>query len=192
VEEVQVDVGDHVSPGRPLATMVDLSRARIHAGVTSTEAAGLQPGTSAPVVLAELGGTPVEAEIHSIGRIADPASGTYTVELWLDSPDGLLREGMVAQVRLPVEAGRRNPVVPRAALIRRDAGMAVFVVERSSGEPRAVARPVRIGHSNAEKVELLEGVSVGEEVVIDGLFALRDGAPVVVEKTSVVGTLSES
>jgi RND family efflux transporter MFP subunit len=192
VEEVQVDVGDHVSPGRPLATMVDLSRARIHAGVTSTEAAGLEPGTPAPVILAELGGIAVEAEIHSVGRIADPASGTYTVELWLDSPDGLLREGMVAQVRLPVEEGRRNPVVPRAALIRREAGMAVFVVDRGGGEPRAVARPVRIGRSNAEKVEVLEGVSVGEEVVIDGLFALRDGATVLVEKTSYFGAPSES
>ena len=192
VEEVQVDVGDHVSPGRPLATLVDLSRVRIHAGVTSTEAAGLQPGTPAPVVLAELGGTAVEAEIHSVGRVADPASGTYTVELWLDSPDGLLREGMVAQVRLPVEAGRRNPVVPRAALIRSEAGMTVFVVDQSSGEARAVARPVRIGRSNAEKVEVLDGVSVGEEVVIDGLFALRDGAPVLVEKTSYLGAPSES
>ncbi len=192
VEEVRVDVGDLVSPGRPLATLVDLSRARIHAGVTSTEAAGLTPGTPAPVVLAELGGTPVEAEIHSIGRIADPASGTYTVELWLDSPDGLLREGMVAQVRLPVEAGRRNPVVPRAALVRSEGGMAVFVVDQSGGEARAVARPVRIGRSNAEKVEVLEGVSVGEEVVIDGLFALRDGAPVMVEETSYFGAPSES
>jgi RND family efflux transporter MFP subunit len=171
---------------------VDLSRARIHAGVTSTEAAGLVPGTPAPVLLAELGGVAVEAEIHSVGRIADPASGTYTIELWLDSPDGLLREGMVAQVRLPVEAGRRNPVVPRAALIRREGGVAVFVVDPSGAEPRAVARPVRIGHSNAEKVEVLEGVSVGEQVVIDGLFALRDGAPVLVEKTSYFGLPSES
>jgi membrane fusion protein (multidrug efflux system) len=191
VEEVRVDVGDLVSPGTPLATLVDLSRARIHAGVTSIEAAGLTPGTRAPVVLAELGGTAVEAEIHSVGRIADPASGTYTLELWLDSPDGLLREGMVAQVRLPVEPGRRNPVVPRAALIRSETGTAVFVVDRAGGEPRAVARPVRIGRSNAEKIEVLKGVTVGEEVVIDGLFALRDGAPVLVEKTSTVGAPSD-
>jgi RND family efflux transporter MFP subunit len=192
VEEVQVDVGDHVSPGRPLATLVDFSRARIHAGVTSTEAAGLKRGTSAPIILEELGGAAVAAEIHSIGRIADRASGTYTVELWLDSPDGLLREGMVAQVRLPVEAGRSNPVVPRAALIRGETGMAVFVVDQRGGEPRAVARPVRIGRSNADKVEVLEGVSVGEQVVIDGLFALRDGAPVLVEKTSYFGAPSGS
>jgi RND family efflux transporter MFP subunit len=192
VEDVQVDVGDHVSPGRPLATLVDLSRARIHAGVTGTEAAGLEPGTPALVALEELGGTAVEAEIHSVGRIADPASGTYDVELWLDSPDGLLREGMVAQVRLPVEAGQRNPVVPRAALVRSETGTAVFVVDRSGGAPRAVARSVRIGRSNGDKVEVLEGVSVGEEVVIDGLFALRDGAPVLVEKTSYFGAPSES
>ncbi len=192
VEEVRVDVGDLVSPGRPLATLVDLSRARIHAGVTSTEAAGLEPGTRAPVILAELGGTAVEAEIHSVGRIADPASGTYTIELWLDSPDGLLREGMVAQVRLPAEAGRRNPVVPRAALIRSEAGTTVFVVDQNGGAPRAVARPVRMGRSNAEKVEVLEGVSVGEEVVIDGLFALRDGAPVLVERTAYFGAPPES
>lgn len=192
VEDVQVDVGDHVSPGRPLATLVDLSRARIHAGVTGTEAAGLEPGTPALVALEELGGTAVEAEIHSIGRIADPASGTYDVELWLDSPDGLLREGMVAQVRLPVEAGQRNPVVPRAALVRSETGTAVFVVDQSDSEPRAVARPVRIGRSNADKVEVLEGVSIGEEVVIDGLFALRDGAPVLVEKTSYFGAPPES
>jgi multidrug efflux system membrane fusion protein len=70
--------------------------------------------------------------------------------------------------------------------------MAVFVVDRSSGEPRAVARPVRLGRSNAEKIEVLEGVSVGEEVVIDGLFALRDGAPVLVEKTSHISAPSES
>jgi RND family efflux transporter MFP subunit len=191
VEEVRVDVGEHVTPGRPLATLVDFSRARIHAGVTGTEAAGLKPGTPAPVVLEELGGAAVEAEIHSVGRIADPASGTYTIELWLDSPDGLLREGMVAQVQLPTEAERQNPVVPRAALVRREAGMAVFVVDQTGGESRAVARLVRVGRSNAEKVEVLEGVSVGEEVVIDGLFALRDGAPVLVEKTSYLGTPSE-
>ncbi len=191
VEEIRVDVGDLVSPGTPLATLVDLSRARIHAGVTSIEAAGLTPGTRAPVVLAELGGTAVDAEIHSVGRIADPASGTYTIELWLDSPDGLLREGMVAQVRLPAQAGRRNPVVPRAALTRREGGTSVFVVEQTGGEAHAVARPVRIGRSNAEKVEVLEGVSVGEEVVIDGLFALRDGAPVLIERNVYVGSPSE-
>ena len=191
VEKLRVDVGDHVGPGTPLATLVDLARVRIHAGVTAAEAATLAPGTRAPVVFTDLGGVATEAEIHSVSRVADPASGTYAVELWLESPDPRLREGMVAQVRLPMVAQERRSVVPRAALIRRQGGAAVFVIERGAGETRAVARLVRTGRSNGDSVEILEGVSPKDEVVVEGLFALRDGAPVTVERADALRALSE-
>ena len=191
VEKLRVDVGDHVGPGTPLATLVDLARVRIHAGVTAAEAATLAPGTRAPVVFTDLGGVATEAEIHSVSRVADPASGTYAVELWLESPDPRLREGMVAQVRLPMVAQERRSVVPRAALIRRQGGAAVFVIERSAGETWAVARLVRTGRSNGDSVEILEGVSPKDEVVVEGLFALRDGAPVTVERADALRALSE-
>jgi len=45
----------------------------------------------------------------------------------------------------------------------------------------AHARTVRVGRSNSELVEILSGVELGDSVVVDGLFALRDGAPVSVE-----------
>ena len=45
----------------------------------------------------------------------------------------------------------------------------------------AISKPVRIGRSRGEVVQVVEGLSVGEQVVVDGLFALRDGAPVVTE-----------
>jgi len=191
VEKLRVDVGDHVGPGTPLATLVDLARVRIHAGVTAAEAATLAPGTRAPVVFTDLGGVATEAEIHSVSRVADPASGTYAVELWLENPDPRLREGMVAQVRLPMVAQERRSVVPRAALIRRQGGAAVFVIERGAGETRAVARLVRTGRSNGDSVEILEGVSPKDEVVVEGLFALRDGAPVTVERADALRALSE-
>ena len=191
VEKLRVDVGDHVGPGTPLATLVDLARVRIHAGVTAAEAATLAPGTRAPVVFTDLGGVATEAEIRSVSRVADPASGTYAVELWLESPDPRLREGMVAQVRLPMVAQERRSVVPRAALIRRQGGAAVFVIERGAGETRAVARLVRTGRSNGDSVEILEGVSPKDEVVVEGLFALRDGAPVTVERADALRALSE-
>jgi RND family efflux transporter MFP subunit len=183
IEAVLVDVGDHLSPGAPVATLVDLSRVRVRAGVTAAEAASLVSGSAARVVLADLGGVAIDGEVHSVGRVADPASGTFPVELWLPNPDGRLREGMVAQVQLPMVGDGSGLLVPRAALIRRGGETAVFVVDGGGSEARAVARPVRTGRSNEESVQILEGVAIGEEVVIDGLFALRDGAPVSVERT---------
>lgn len=181
IEEVHAAEGDHLAPGTPVATLVDLSRARVRAGVTAREAAHLAPGAIASIVFADLGGVAVEGEVRSIGRVADPATGTYPVELWVANADGRIRQGMVAQLELPLAGGQRWPLVPRAALIRRDGGTAVFVVDESAGEARAVMRQVRTGQSSQEQVEILDGVLVGEEVVVEGLFALRDGAPVAVE-----------
>jgi len=62
-------------------------------------------------------------------------------------------------------------------LIRRQGLISLFVVE----DDIAHARTVRVGRSNSELVEILSGVELGDSVVVDGLFALRDGAPVSVE-----------
>ncbi len=187
VETVHAEVGDHLSPGEPVATLVDLSRARLHVGVTASEASGLVPGASASASFDVLGGLALPGEIRSIGRVADPASGTYDVEVWLDNEDGRLREGMVARVRLPHSSQDVYPVVPRTALIRRDGQMSIFVVEGKGAGARAVARPARVGRSSQRDVELLAGAALGERVVVDGLFALRDGAPVIVEADLALG-----
>jgi membrane fusion protein (multidrug efflux system) len=117
--------------------------------------------------------------IRSIGRLADEGTGTYTVEVWVEDPDAELRDGMVARVLLPRAASDPQPVVPRAALIRREGLISLFVVD----EGVARARTVRVGRSSHDLVEILEGVDVGDAVVVDGLFALRDGAAVSVEDT---------
>jgi len=177
VEEMMADVGDYLSPGTPIAELVDLSRARVRAGVTAVEARSLESDVEVAVVFEDLGAREMRGRIRSVGRLADPGTGTYTVEVWVDDPDRDLRDGMVARVLLPHSASDPQPVVPRAALIRRQGLISLFVVE----DDIAHARTVRVGRSNSELVEILSGVELGDSVVVDGLFALRDGAPVSVE-----------
>jgi RND family efflux transporter MFP subunit len=179
VEEMMVDVGDYLSPGTPVAVLVDLSRARVRAGVTAAEARGLAPDAEVTVVFADLGSREKSGVIRSIGRLADEGTGTYTVEVWVEDPDAELRDGMVARVLLPRAASDPQPVVPRAALIRREGLISLIVVD----EGVARARTVRVGRSSHDLVEILEEVDVGDAVVVDGLFALRDGAAVSVEDT---------
>jgi len=180
VEDMMADVGDYLSPGAPIAVLVDLSRARVRAGVTAAEARSLEEDVDVTVVFEDLGASEMRGTIRSVGRLADPATGTYTVEIWVDDPAGDLRDGMVASVLLPQATRDPQPVVPRAALIRRQGLISLFVIE----DGIAHARNVRVGRSKSELVEILEGVEVGDSVVVDGLFALRDGAPVSVEAAS--------
>jgi RND family efflux transporter MFP subunit len=181
VESTEVDTGDFVSAGTPVVSLVELSRARLRAGVTAAEAATLQAGMEAQATFAALGGQSRPVLLKSVGLVADPADGTYDVEFWVDNEEGRLREGMLASVTLPAYERDPSPLVPRRALIRRDGHMAVFLVEPNGTGDHARARVVRIGRSQGDWVEILEGLTGGEQVVVDGHFALADGARVTLE-----------
>jgi multidrug efflux pump subunit AcrA (membrane-fusion protein) len=135
----------------------------------------------ARVAIPALGGVEVEAAIHSVGLLADTISGTYPVELWLDNSEGRLRGGMVGQLRLAAPEDAVGALVPRSALLRRGGSLSVFVVEGNGDALHARARSVRLGRQSGDFVEILAGPGVGERVVVDGLFALTDGAPVYID-----------
>lgn len=180
VEEILVHVGDYTNPGAAVATLVDFARVRLRAGLTASEAARIEPGQRAEVTIAALGGYRRDAVVHSVGMRADH-SGTYPMELWLDNPEGTIRGGMVADVRLLSPRGEEVPLAPRAAVLRRAGQLAVFVVEGPESGLHARLRPVRVGRQHGDEVELMEGVRAGERVVIEGLFALTDGAAVQID-----------
>ena len=77
-------------------------------------------------------------------------------------------------------------VVPRAAVLRRAGVLVVFRVETEGDVQHARLQPVAVGRGRGEQVEIRRGLEVGQQVVVDGHFALTDGALV-----SVDGQLAE-
>ena len=177
VEQVHVQVGDYVNPGQPIATITDFSSARLIAGVTAAEAASLNLQDNAKVVFEALGGLQTHAQITGIGRIKDPTSGTYPVEFAITGAiTQQLREGMVSTVIWsPSQQTTQRLSIPTSALLRQNGGISVYVVNKDS---TVEARPVQIGNSDGNRVEVLTGVNAAEHVVVEGLFALRNGAKV--------------
>lgn len=186
VDSLAVHVGDFVSPGTPVATLVDLSRVRIYGGVTAREAMHLIVGTSAQVSFSDLGGQSFEAILKSVGHVAGRADGTYEIELWLDSQDIPMRDGLVAQIELANSTEEPSLLSPRAAILRRDGRPEVFVVTQENGVATARTRRVRTGRSHGKWIEILDGLEEGDQVVWDGHFALEDGSIVVVDGHPVV------
>jgi membrane fusion protein (multidrug efflux system) len=186
VDSLAVDVGDFVAPGTPVATLVDLSRVRIYGGVTAREANHLKVGTRAQVSFSDLGGATFEATLKSVGHVAGSADGTYEIELWMDSTDVSMRDGLIAQIQLPDSIDELSLLSPRAAILRRDGNPEVFVVTDENGVAVARTRRLRTGRSHGAWIEVLDGLEEGDQVVWDGPFALEDGSIVVVDGLQVV------
>ncbi|MDE0062361.1 MAG: efflux RND transporter periplasmic adaptor subunit [Gammaproteobacteria bacterium] len=180
-ETVHVHEGDYLNPGTPVVTLADFSRVRIKAGVTAREAVLLRGAERAELTIDAFGAETFNGRINSLARVSDIATGTFALEIWLDSLPGdlpeRLREGMLATVYLPYPNASAPLTVPSAAVFRRGGAMHVFVVNAG----RALLTPVSTGRTNGPTVEVLGGLAEGDLVVTDGQFALRDGARVTVE-----------
>jgi multidrug efflux pump subunit AcrA (membrane-fusion protein) len=145
------------------------------------EASRLQPGTRAEVTFSDLAGDTFQGELRSVGQVADPSHGTYELEVWIQEATGRLRDGLVAEIEFPEATEAPTLLAHRAALLRRSGRPEAFVVDRNGTDTVANLRSVRTGRSSGEWIEILEGLTAGEELIVEGQFALRDGALVVID-----------
>lgn len=178
---VHAERGDYVAPGTPLVTLADLTRLRLRVGLTAAEAQALERAGREPIGVRfdELGGASVQAVLHNVSPLADPRTGTYAAEFWLDqTAEGSLREGMVGRIDLSTLDAAPAILVPRQSVVRHAGGFAVWVVADGPDGPVARRRPVRLGRHDATHTEVREGIAADERVVVDGIFALADGEAV--------------
>lgn len=116
-------------------------------------------------------------ELAELGTRVDPLSRTLPVRALIDNADGRLLPGMFMSVRLVLRQ-RDALVIPEQAVLMLGAEQFVYVVD---GE-QAVRRPVKLGARDQGLVEVREGVSIDEQVVITGQDRLSNGDKVQVAK----------
>lgn len=174
IETVHAQLGDYVRAGDPIATITDFSRARIITGIPSSSISLIALNDYAEVGFADIGGTKLKARVTSVGSVKDRNAGTFPVELELDirGVKGL-RDGLVGTIAWAADGNEeRTLAVPATALVRRQGSVMVFVAEGGV----VFSRPVRTRRNDGVMVEVVDGLSAGERVVVSGHFALQNGS----------------
>lgn len=172
-----------VASGEPLVDVGDTASLEVRAEVLSTDAVSIKPG--APVYFERWGG---QERLEGKVRVVEPAAFTKISSLGVEEqrvviisdivslPDSWQRlgDGFRVESRFVVWQAEKALKVPASAVFRSGAENAVFVVE----EGRAKERVVKTGHVNGVSMEVLTGLSAGEEVITHPDDALKDGAKV--------------
>jgi RND family efflux transporter MFP subunit len=168
VSDVPVTLGDMAMPGRPLLTLHDPSALRVSAAVPQSMIEGVRQQIK--TVRYEIAGhTSVSAAHVQLLPSVDPV--THTAQLRMALPAGVegLAPGMFARVWVPVtplapNAKDARVFLPLTAIVRRAEMTGVYVMD-AQGQPRL--RQVRLGRTTGQTVEVLSGVSAGEQVVTE-------------------------
>ena len=156
---VNDNLGSTVQAGDALARVADLSRYRVRATIADTYADQLHPGDAVRVRLGP--GTDLPGTVASISPAVDKGVVTFYATLNNDHHP-MLRANLRADVFVLTRAHRAVPRLKNGPFYQGGQEQPVFVL--SGG--RAVRRVVRFGDSNADYVQVLSGLQVGEEVVI--------------------------
>ncbi len=174
-----IEPGETASPGRPVFRIVRLNPVEVNVGVPETDLHRVRVGQKAVVTLPALPGQSFEGTIRIINVAADPSTRTYMARISLPNPKQVLKIGMVAEAK--IAGDRKIPVmtVPGEAIVR-DAQGATIVFVYFPKQGRVYSKRVKAGPLCGTEVEIQEGLSGNESIVIAGQDHLRDGVPVTI------------
>ena len=174
--------GELAVPGTPLLTVIDISRVVARVNIPQNQANLVHLGQTAALTQ-----TDSTEELTGKVTVVSPASdaNSTTVQVWIQipNPHEQLKPGASVHAKIVTELYKAATVVPAAAILPgEEGGTAVLVVT-----PDAIAhkRVVQLGVSEGDKVQILNGVRPGEEVVIVGGLGVDDKGKVKIIDTSV-------
>ncbi len=174
-----VSPGDYVSAGQDLVNLEDLSTLKLDFRLDESALPALAVGQALNLSVDSYPGQSFKAELYAIDPKVSSATRSISLRARLPNPDGKLRAGQFARVRLAVDQRVEAIVVPEQAIFPRGDKQFAYVVV----DGQAQLRELRIGQRSPGSVEILSGLTVGDALVIAGLQHLNDGAAVSTQVT---------
>ena len=171
-----VSLGGLVNPGAVITTLDDLSVVKLDFSVPEQFLSTLQPGLTVQARSTAYPDTAFDGRVASVDTRVDPSTRSVAIRALIDNRDGRLRPGMFMTVKLVRPEGQAL-MLPEQAIVPENEQHFVYVV----ADGKAHKREIKIGRRRPGEVEVLQGLTVDDGVVIDGTQNLRDGVSVRVQ-----------
>ena len=157
-----------------LFVLTDFATVRVQAALPESEAGLAAPGQPVSVLAEAAGAKPYASQLTRLSGVLENPSKTMLIESVLPNPDGALKPGMYANVRLGIETHRGVRLLPLTAVIMEKTVATAYVHEAG----KARRRVLKAGFNDGANLEILDGLKPDEDVLVVGTATLTDGQPV--------------
>ncbi len=165
-----VEVGEMVGTSSIAFTVIDDSSFVAEAALSGSVVGLVSPSMRLSLRIEALG-IAVEGRVDSVSPTADPRTLLYTVRIALPSSDPRMKAGMLAKLALPLATKPGAIVVPERAVFSDLGGDTVYVIS----EGAALKRRIELGESDGKSVEVVSGLTPGEQVITEGQEFIQSG-----------------
>lgn len=173
INNMRIEEGSYLAPGTPVAGIVNISPIRLDVSLTEDQVVTVKVGQRVKVSADVLPGREMQGVVTFIDVQADPTK-RFPVQIQVSATAASLRAGMNGQATFAASSPVAALAIPRKAFDGSILDGKVYVVENNI----AKRRKVRTGAVHGDYVEILDGLSAGETIVLTGHVNLTDGAQV--------------
>ncbi|RLE06092.1 MAG: hypothetical protein DRJ06_08255, partial [Candidatus Aminicenantes bacterium] len=163
--------------GSPVAEIVNTRKIKIKVALTEFDIGKVFVGQEAEVTLTAYPNEKFIGKVYYVSPVADPVSKKFPVKIQLENPNGKIKAGMVAEVKIVTKRQKNVLVIPKSAVFKDGEVEKVYVVENS----RVKIRNVKTEVVDENRLKVLEGLSEGEEIIINGNYDLKEGELVTIK-----------
>jgi multidrug efflux pump subunit AcrA (membrane-fusion protein) len=182
ISDRPLNAGEMANPGSPIVSVMDISHVIGRINIPESDATAVKVGQAVKITQGE-NSDEIEGKVKVVSPAAD--ANTTTIQVWVDipNPGEQLKPGTSVHAVIVAEEFKAASVVPAAAILPgEEGGTAVLTVGSDSTVRR---RTVKVGVREGNQVQILSGVTPGDEVVIVGGLGLDDKAKVKVVTTAI-------
>ncbi|WP_421810586.1 efflux RND transporter periplasmic adaptor subunit [Flagellimonas sp.] len=181
VTNTYIDEGDMANPGVPLVSVESPGTGfEVEAKVAENNISAIKVGTIAQVLVKALD-TTLAGKVSELSASAQNTGGQYVMKVSLDETDANILSGMYATIRLETEQkgyGNDMVVVPSKALVHKGQLTGVYTLGQDNV---ALLRWLRLGENYGDEVEVLSGLSKGDQYIVSAEGKLYNGVKVSIQ-----------
>ena len=168
-----VSVGEYLTPGKDIAPLEDIDTLKADFRLPERYVADVLVGQTLEIQVDAMPNKLFEGKVYAVSPLVEAGGRSVLVRAQVDNKARELRPGMFARVQL-ITNETAALVIPESALA--PAGQSQYVFRVAEGQADRIL--VQIGERRAGLVEIIDGLDVGDVVVVAGLQAVRNKAPV--------------
>lgn len=168
--------------------MANFTDLRAELRVPERDAVAIAAGQRVDFTVDALGSRQFEARVERVAPVVDRDSGTVKVTVRVDNQDHSLRPGLFTRMDIAFLHVANAVLMPKTAVLGSRGAETAYVIE----DGKAHRQPIRTGHDSGTRVQVLEGLAVGAEVVVTGQASLNEGSLVEVLHNDADGRLAQT
>ena len=174
VDRIYQKEGELAAPGQPILTLVNMTEMKVKADVSENYVQAVKENAEVEVDFPSFG-ISTTAAIRQVSNIINPSNRTFSVEVRVPNANGALKPNGIATLKIKDFEVKEALVVPAISIGKDAKGAFLFVITEEEGKTKAIKKYVQTGRTSAGQTRVIEGLTNGDRVVIEGYNEIANG-----------------